>query len=126
MLWIEKDDADAIEEGEKITLMKWGNVTITKKTEGVLYGKLDLNDKDFKKTKKITWVCADAATTVEVMLIEFDHLITKKKIEETDDVKDLVNHNSRIEYTAIAEGCLRNVQKGQSIQLERRGYFYVD
>jgi len=30
-LWIEKDDASAIEEGEKITLMKWGNVTITKK-----------------------------------------------------------------------------------------------
>jgi hypothetical protein len=28
---IEKEDAQTIQEGEKITLMKWGNVTITKK-----------------------------------------------------------------------------------------------
>jgi len=30
-LWIEYDDAIDIVEGEKITLMKWGNVTISKK-----------------------------------------------------------------------------------------------
>ena len=129
-LWIEKDDAVAIEEGEKLTLMKWGNVTIHKKEVNgddiVLYGKVDVNDKDFKKTKKITWVCADPDTTVEVTLIEYGHLITKKKIEENDDIKDLVNPQSKIEYTAIAEGCMRNLQQGESIQLERRGYFYCD
>ena len=53
-------------------------------------------------------------------------MITKRKVEENDDVKDLVNKNSRIEYTAIAEGSLRTIQKGASIQLERRGYFFVD
>lgn len=37
-----------------------------------------------------------------------------------------MNYNSRIEYTAIAEGSLRTIQRGQSIQLERRGYFFVD
>ena len=130
-LWIERDDAVSIEVGEKITLMKWGNVTITKKennSEGmpILYGTVDESDKDFKKTKKITWVCADPDTTVEVSLTEFDHLITKQKIEETDDVKAIVNHNSKIEYTAIAEGSLRNIQRGSSIQFERRGYFFVD
>jgi glutamyl-tRNA synthetase len=129
-LWIEKDDAAAIEVGEKITLMKWGNVTISKKEESdgsfTLYGTVDPEDKDFKKTKKITWVCADPDTTVEITLVEYDHLITKKKVEENDDVKQLVNHNSRIEYTAIAEGSLRTIQKGASIQLERRGYFFVD
>lgn len=30
-LWIERDDAMDIAEGEKITLMKWGNATVTKK-----------------------------------------------------------------------------------------------
>jgi glutamyl-tRNA synthetase len=130
-LWVEKDDADAVEVGEKVTLMKWGNVTITKKdvsADGnpVLYGTVDETDKDFKKTKKLTWVCADPDTTVEVTLTEFDHLINKKKVEENDDVKQLVNHNSRIEYTAIAEGSLRSIQRGASIQLERRGYFFVD
>jgi hypothetical protein len=28
-VWIEKDDAVSIVEGEKITLMKWGNVIVT-------------------------------------------------------------------------------------------------
>ena len=91
-LWVERDDAASIEVGEKVTLMKWGNITITKKEVGpdgnpVLYGTIDEADKDFKKTKKITWVCADPDTTVEITLTEFDHLITKKKIEENDDVK---------------------------------------
>jgi len=63
---------------------------------------------------------------VEITLVEYDHLITKKKVEENDDVKNLVNHNSRIEYTAIAEGSLRTLQKGTPIQLERRGYFFID
>jgi glutamyl-tRNA synthetase len=130
-LYIERDDATAIEIGEKVTLMKWGNVTISAKNvaeDGAisLVGTIDTEDKDFKKTKKLTWVCADLDTTVEITLIEYDHLITKKKIEENDDVKDLVNHNSRIEYTAIAEGSLRTLQKGTPIQLERRGYFFID
>jgi glutamyl-tRNA synthetase len=103
---------------------------ITKKTEvdGVttLLGNLDLEDTDFKKAKIVTWINADDATTVEVNLVEFDHLITKKKIEENDDVTQLVNTNSRIEYTAIAEGCMRHLQKGDIIQLERRGFFFVD
>jgi len=110
--------------------MKWGNVVITKKEingeEMKLSGKVDPTDKDFKKTKKITWVCADPDTTVEVTLIEYDHLITKKKIEENDDVKQIVNPKSKIEYVAIAEGSLRNIQKGATIQLERRGFFFVD
>jgi glutamyl-tRNA synthetase len=113
-LLIERDDASEIEVGEKVTLMKWGNVTISKKETAddgivILHGLVDPEDKDFKKTKKITWVCADPDTTIEITLVEFDHLITKKKVEDTDDVKLLVNHNSRIEYSAIAEGSLRNI-----------------
>lgn len=30
-LWIEREDAAEIVEGEKITLMKWGNATVSKK-----------------------------------------------------------------------------------------------
>jgi glutamyl-tRNA synthetase len=129
-LLIEKDDAVAINEGEKITLMKWGNVTISKKEEinGVitLTGKVDPEDKDFKGTKKLTWIANDPDTTVEIVLVELDHLITKKKVEENDNVQDLVNHNSKIEYIALGEGSMRNLQKGIHIQIERRGYFYVD
>jgi tRNA synthetases class I (E and Q), anti-codon binding domain len=98
-LWIEYDDAKDISEGEKITLMKWGNANVTKKvTEGnkiTIWANIDEEDKDFKKTKKITWLCADPANTVEIKLFEYAHLIDKQKIEETDDVEKLVNKKSK-------------------------------
>ena len=84
------------------------------------------DDKDFKKTKKLTWITACPKTTFEVTLVELDHLITKKKVEENESVKDIVNRNSYISYTAIAEGNMKFLKKGDKIQLERRGYFFVD
>lgn len=110
--------------------MKWGNVTVSKKEEVdgriVLTGKVDPNDKDFKKTKKLTWVIADPDTTIEVQCIEFDHLISKKKLEENEHCSDFVNPNSKVQYSLIGEGCMRNLKKGDIIQLERRGYFFID
>ena len=98
-LWIEYDDAKDIVEGEKITLMKWGNANVTKKVTDVnkitIWANIDEQDKDFKKTKKITWLCADPTNTVEIKLFEYAHLIDKQKIEETDDVEKLVNKNSK-------------------------------
>jgi len=50
--------------------MKWGNVTISKKVvDGnniTLFGTIDESDKDYKKTKKITWLCADPDTSFEI------------------------------------------------------------
>lgn len=110
--------------------MKWGNVLITKKevngNEIKLFGKIDLEDKNFKKTKKITWITADSDVLVEVTIVEFDHLISKKKLEDTEEVKDFVNTSSKAEYQALAEGAMRNLAKGSIIQLERRGFFFVD
>jgi len=129
-LFIERDDAKTIEVGEKVTLMKWGNAVITKKeADGENFkisATIDEDDKDFKKTKKITWICADPEYTTEINIVEFDHLITAPKIEEADKIEDLVNPTSRIEFTAIAEGCVRNLQKGAYFQFERRGYYFVD
>ena len=74
----------------------------------------------------MTWICADDSVTCDITLKEFDHLITKKKVEENDDVKEIVNKDSKAVYTAIGEGFMRNLKKGDFIQLERRGFFYVD
>jgi glutamyl-tRNA synthetase len=80
-LYIEKDDAESIAEGEKVTLMKWGNATVSKKVvDGdkiTLHATIDPADKDFKKTKKISWIANDPSSNVEVTLNELDHLITK-------------------------------------------------
>jgi len=76
---IEAGDAKDIEVGEKITLMKWGNATVTSKKEkdGKIHleAKVDEADTDFKKTKKLHWVTKDK-TNFEVTLVELDHLIT--------------------------------------------------
>lgn len=130
-VYLEKTDAELIEEGAKITLMNWANCTISKKetlADGRinLTGTIDEDDKDFKGTIKVTWLCADPATLCEVDCVELGHLITKQKIEEADEIKDIVNNNSRVVTTAYAEGCVRNLQHGTTFQFERNGYYFVD
>mmetsp|Transcript_4806 Transcript_4806/g.12100 ORF Transcript_4806/g.12100 Transcript_4806/m.12100 type:complete len:98 (-) Transcript_4806:274-567(-) len=56
----------------------------------------------------------------------YEHIITKKKLEEGDNIEDLVTPNSKREVTAIGCPNCRNLQKGEIIQLERKGYFIVD
>lgn len=94
--------------------MKWGNVTISSKEEVdgqiVMHGTINLDDKDYKKTKKLTWIAVDKNTNLEVTLVELDHLITKKKVGEDEKVADIVNRNSYISYKATAEGALRSAK----------------
>lgn len=61
-----------------------------------------------------------------IKIVEFDHLITEPKIEEDTKIEDVFNKNSKIEYTAITEGSLRQLQKGDIFQFERRGFYYID
>jgi len=116
-LIIEKDDAKTIVEGERITLMNWGNCTITRietSADGglALFGTIDEADKDYKKTKKLTWLLHDPATICEIEMMEYDHLITKPKLEAGDEAADFFNNDSKVSYMAYAEGCVRNLAKG--------------
>lgn len=90
-LIIERDDAKDLAVGTKFTLMKWGNATVTRREESgnsfELFATIDEADTNFKGTAKLTWICNDPATTVEVVMKEFDHLITKAKVEEEDDIE---------------------------------------
>lgn len=110
--------------------MKWGNATVSKRTEEggkiTLWANVDEKDTDFKKTKKLTWLCADPNTTCEVQLVEYAHLIDKQKIEESDKIEDLVNRNSKFVSIAYAEGSIRSIQKGDIVQYERRGFYICD
>lgn len=81
---------------------------------------------DFKKTKwKLTWL-ARTNELVPLKLVDFDHLVTKKKLEEGDKFKDFVNPVTWIERSALGDPNMRNLNKGDIIQLERKGYFIVD
>lgn len=96
--------------------MKWGNATITRREivgdTFELFATVDEDGKDFKGTVKLTWITNDPATTCEVKMVEFDHLINKAKIEEEDDIEAIFNRNSRFEDIGIAEGIVKTLSKG--------------
>lgn len=89
---VEFDDADQlVVVGEKITLMNWGNFQIhTKELQPdgsyLITAEYLPEDKDFKKTKKITWL-ANNTNLLVADLYEFDHLIKTPKVEETDKIR---------------------------------------
>eukprot|EP00916_Digyalum_oweni_P015473 GHVL01025327.1.p1 GENE.GHVL01025327.1~~GHVL01025327.1.p1 ORF type:complete len:700 (+),score=134.84 GHVL01025327.1:66-2165(+) len=130
---IEQDDAKLCKEGEEVTLMRLGNVIIDKIEKNddcvkSITGHLNPTGLPKNTSKKLHWVVdnPDHLQTVKILLREFDHLITKEKPEEDDEISDLVNMNSCLETTAIGEEHMKNLKIGDVIQLERRGYFIVD
>jgi len=126
---LQADDAAAAAEGEEVTLMGWGNALV----KGVhkdaatgrvarLEGALHLQGDVKAKTRKLTWL-ADSADLVDCTLVELDFLLNKDKVEEDDDVEQLLTPKTRYEYAARGEAALRLLQRGQIVQLERRGYY---
>lgn len=84
-IWIDHADAESISAGEEVTLMDWGNAVvkeIEKDQDGNvtgLSGVLHLEG-SVKTTKlKLTWL-PDIDELVSLTLVEFDYLITKKKV----------------------------------------------
>ncbi|KAJ7085773.1 glutamate-tRNA ligase [Mycena belliarum] len=136
-LLLEQEDALSFDDQEEVTLMDWGNAIVRSKTINaageVTAIAMDLNlDGDFRKTKKkITWLAqADAAhpmlAPVPVVLLDYDYLITKKKLEEADNVADFVTPVTEFREAALADANVRDLKKGDIMQFERKGYFVCD
>lgn len=114
--------------------MDWGNAIVRSKVVGkdgeVTALVMELNlDGDFRKTKKkITWLAqpTDSHPVVEVTLLDYDYLITKKKLEEEDDVKDFVPPVTEFREEALADGNVKTLKAGDIIQFERKGYHIFD
>lgn len=114
----------------QLTLMDWGNAFV-RKIEGspVKALEMELNlSGDFKKTKKkVTWLASSpSAPVLPVTLIDFDYLITKKKLEEDDNVEDFLTPQTEFRTEAVADHNVKQLRKGDIIQFERKGYYIVD
>lgn len=124
-------DADKlINVGEKVTLMNWGNVLIkTKELQPngsyLMTGDYLADDKDFKKTNKITWL-ADGTNLLVADLVEYDHLIKQKKVEEDVEFQDIVNTNSKFVGQYYVDSNIRTLNAGQFLQFQRKGYYKID
>lgn len=110
--------------------MNWGNVLIKSKElqpDGsyLMNGEYLAEDKDFKKTAKITWL-ADGTNLLVAELVEYDHLIKQKKVQEDVEFEKIVNVNSRFAAPYYVDGNIRTLNAGQFLQFERKGYYKID
>ncbi|XP_065852298.1 glutamate--tRNA ligase, cytoplasmic [Euphorbia lathyris] len=132
-IWLEYADAEAIqkEENREITLMDWGNAIVKEIVKDELgrvrelIGVLNLEG-SVKTTKlKLTWL-PEIAELVNITLVEFDYLISKKKLEEGESFLDVLNPCTKKEIAAVGDSNMRNLKRGEVLQLERKGYFRCD
>ncbi|XP_044489937.1 glutamate--tRNA ligase, cytoplasmic-like [Mangifera indica] len=130
-IWIDQADAASISVDEEITLMDWGNAIvkeISRDQDGhvtQLTGILHLEG-SVKTTKlKLTWL-PETNELVNLTLMGFDYLITKKKLEEGEDFLDVLNPCTKTETLAIGDSNMRNLKQGEILQLERKGYYRCD
>lgn len=84
-IWLDQADAQSISVDEEVTLMDWGNAIVkgidkdqdgnVTQLTGVLHP-----EGSVKTTKlKLTWL-PESDELVNLLLVEFDYLITKKKV----------------------------------------------
>lgn len=106
---IEKVDAETLVEGQNATFINWGNLLIkkVKKEKGSIVSveaSLNLENKDFKNTVKLTWLSAqesetkDSAETklVPCYAVYFDHIISKPVLGKDEDFKNYVAKETRV------------------------------
>ncbi|XP_034427470.1 bifunctional glutamate/proline--tRNA ligase isoform X2 [Hippoglossus hippoglossus] len=130
---IEGADAETFSEGEMVTFINWGNLIITKINKAAdgkvvsMEARLNLDNKDYKKTTKITWLAeTSSAPLLPTICINYLPLITKAVITKEDDFKEYINKNSKLEEKMLGDPCLKNLKKGDIIQLQRRGFYICD
>lgn len=131
-MYIEQVDAASFGPNEEVTFMDWGNAYVLKSPSvSTPLKTLDVQlhlEGDFKKTsKKVHWLAISAdAPLVNVVLKDYDYLITKKKIEEEDNWTDFINPVTEFKEEAYADANVRELKQGDIIQFERKGYYICD
>ncbi|KAJ7510169.1 glutamate-tRNA ligase [Mycena galericulata] len=131
---VEQEDAVSLEDQEELTLMDWGNAIVRSKTTNsageVTAIEMELHlEGDFRKTKKkITWLSQStpAHPLTPIVLLDYDYLITKKKLEENDNLPDFVTPVTEFRQDALADANVADLQKGDIMQFERKGYYVFD
>jgi len=127
---LEAEDAQGIAAGDEVVLMRWGlvKITVAKTVDGskVFEGEFCPNG-TVKKKKSLSWL-ADVADVADCVLVEYDYLITKAKLEENDSLTDpgVLTQVSVVETAAFGDAALKLLKVDDVIQLERRGFYRCD
>lgn len=125
-LLIEQIDAVQLKDGDVATFLSLGNVKINKvnkNEDGIvtsIAATLDMDNKDFKKTLKVTWLNKDSVQSAK--LFYYDHIITKSILGKDEDFKQFVNKDSKVEVPVFTDPEI----EGHIIQYQRKGNFIRD
>ncbi|KAJ1523501.1 hypothetical protein ONE63_001353 [Megalurothrips usitatus] len=129
---IDYADAEVLKEGENTTFINWGNLLIKKinrkggKIESV-EADPNLDNKDFKKTLKITWLAETSkGPFTPTYCVYYDHIISKAVLAKDEDFKTYIPESTRTEVPMVGDPELAALKVGDIIQLQRRGFFRVD
>lgn len=89
---------------------------------------LNLENKDYKKTLKITWIAdsADKAPFTPIKCYHFDHIISKAVLDKDEDFKSYCEHKTEFEFDLLGDSEMKSLKKGDVIQISRRGYYICD
>lgn len=116
--------------------MDWGNAIVRSKTfaeDGCVSSvTVDLHlEGDFKATKKkITWLAQSSARPlVKVTLLDYDYIITKRKLEDGDNWEDFVTPKTEFREEALADANVVDLTRDgeeRIMQFERKGFYRFD
>lgn len=103
---IDYEDAETLKEGENATFINWGNLMIknihrdAKKKITSIDAALNLDNKDFKKTVKLTWLYEGESMNdfPPTYCVYFDHIISKAVLGKDEDFKQYIGHDTRVRY----------------------------
>ena len=107
--------------------------------------RLNLDDKNYKDTKKLTWLADDASEKlVPIIAQQFTSLITVPNVpkvlpapvlrftqfsfhfSQDGDLSKFVNYNSRFQTEFLGASSLASLKLGDILQIHRKGFFVVD
>ena len=100
---IDGADAKTLSVGETVTFINWGNIVIRNIKHGAggevesLAGDLDLENTDYKKTQKLTWLAeTNLAPFTPTVCVHYDHIITKPILGKEENFKEFINGDSKV------------------------------
>ncbi|KAG5178931.1 ribosomal protein L25/Gln-tRNA synthetase [Tribonema minus] len=128
---LDAQDAESIEEGEEVTLLRWTSVLVTCIQRECTRGATQSLSSEYlpifkflKRKRAVTWL-ANRPDLVPLKLVEFGPILTRA-IGLEDSAMAAYNRQSVHCVDALGDPELRLLKANDLIQLERLGFFRVD
>ncbi|KRX12921.1 Bifunctional glutamate/proline--tRNA ligase, partial [Trichinella nelsoni] len=133
-IFIEQEDANLLKENDMITLINWGNAIVKKvvRTSGKVTSaelQLCLENTNFKNTLKLTWLCEEDKREkhlIPIIASHFDNVISKAILGKDEDFKKFICRDSRHDFEMVGEWAMCQINKGDIVQLQRKGFYICD